>query len=1398
MGGFPNVTIKSFEMPGDDPNGGILVELGTVLVSPSPVGVQLGTIQMQIGYDGVNLGLVSAEGITLSQGDNEIKLKGTLVPQTDETALTKVGTLFSNYVGGKMSQTQATGVSAAPDGTNSIGWLSEGFQSVRLNVGLGAGKPLDIIKSVELGYLDLTFNKDKPYSPLLTAPNVVAGFQIPFGFSLNITEVKQDLQMANNDTGSFATISAPFVPSQSDQQTGQLKFPMNNDSIVAIDGKENDFNGYTYALTAQEAYSFQVLGEATTKTQTPIGNITLGGINLNVSTTLHGMQFLNSTPTIINSLDVTGGETDHMNLAINVTMGNPSDFSIFTGDVSFDMKSDNTKLGTVYLNQLKLNRGDNTVIATAAFDPKSSSVGQNLLSSFVMGKDNGVNIAGNDQSTPIASLAGALGAISIDSTLPGLKSPLIQSSKLTVLNDTLKTGIVNVQVAIANPFSANLSITSVKSAVTYSGMPVGNINQDISNQPFNVPGHATAESQALNMNMNLEPSAVALLLRDLATKMHLDTRPLDALLTMGGFHIKGQEQVSADPKLFDGFDISKYVMDAMKALAVDLQLESGLTIGEYVNTLQFAQNNVTTITDETVTGLIPVVGQPIVQQIVDGAKLGFKTITLSEPTDTSFKVQMVGSITNTGPMSASISFPQPLTVSWKGKELGKVTMETIKTQPNVGAEFNVSGDFSIADSNYMGEFAAFMINNDDFEWNIVSNQGVAVDAIGYNFTNINMTKNVLLGGAKAFKDCVSITKFDLPANDPAGGIQLITQTVIKNPSQVGFNLAGAGFESYFNDILLGPLASDGAAVFPPLGTSQMQMKGRLIKQDSQEGLDAITEVFSNYLSAKNSTLEVKGVSGSGPNGQVGWLTTGFKSIDIKNVILPGPDKVPELIPSITLHEMELDFTVADYAPLMSSNLVNAQLKNPFGFPLGVSSLNMELDASYQQHIAAHMVVPDVDATTDASGLITTAFKDVPFDVYDDGQTTFNSFTKALTESSNVTFGMKGAANSIADTAVGSLKLSNISYDIESSIAGFNNFEGKTTIVKQVVTGGTPDWIEVTLTVAFNNPSNITITIGDLTFDSIWKEKGDSIGQVFMKDIVIKPGNNTFDCMMHMMNKNHKDYIDDIVSIYMTNSHAPLTISGTPESTAIKSIQDALSTVRLDTIMAGIDSHLVERTDVTAKVAVIFTHKAETTVTLNNPLGTPYTVTKVEAEIVNPNDGKPYKMGSIDYELPDPVTVPPGGQVKTDSWPVDIDANALELLGLLGNGEISIDITQNVTVKVGETDGGYPSYFYYYQNNVPCGLDIKLLGMSLPTDEDGKKKDDGNSTGDAVSSAASAATSAGGAVASGVSDTVDSLTGGDSSKDDSSKDTSDSSKDSSDSSKDSSSDSSSGSSDSASS
>ncbi|KAF7731541.1 hypothetical protein EC973_009305 [Apophysomyces ossiformis] len=1331
MNGFPQVSIKSFQLPSDAPQGGINVELGTVLVSPSPIGVQLGTIKMGVGYDGVDLGLVAAENITLQKGENNIVLKGVLKKQTDQAALDKIGVLFSNYIAGKLSNTTATGLSCAPDGVNPVTWLSDGFKSVQLNVALAAPEPLKLINSVSMGYLDLKFSQNAPYAPVASAPAVVAGFSIPFGFSLNITEVQQSIALGTNTTD-FAVIQVPYVPSQSDQKTGKLQFALNNNAITALPGKESVFNDYTYALTAKDLYTFSVAGNASTKTQTPIGPITLSGITFKVPTSLHGLQFLNSTPTVINSLDVVGGTEQNLQLAINVSMTNPSDFSISTGDVSFAMKADNDRLGTVTLKNLTLVRGSNTVMASAEFNPKASTTGQNLLSTFVMGKDNAVDIAGFDTSTNIASLIGGLEQVSIGSTLPGLKSPLIQGSTLQVLPDSVTTNVVHVQVKIANPFSAGLTITKVVSAVTYEGMPVGNINQDISSNPIVIPGHGTVDSPPLNMEMNLEPAVVAMLMRDLAVKANLDTHPLDALLGMGGFHVQGQQSIAPDANLFNGFNISNFVMEAMKSLKVDLQLESGLTIGQYKNDLRFAQSNVATATDSSITRLIPIVGQPIVQQIVEGAKLSFESIILSAPTDTSFKVQMKGSITNTGPMAASIGFPQPLTVAWEGKEIGKVSMPVIQAQANVGAQFDVSGDFSVTDGAHMTKFAAYMINNDNFLWDIYTND-VSVSALGFTFNNIHMEKFVKLTGAKGFKDCVTINSFDLPANDPAGGIQLIAQTTIRNPSQVGFNLNGVGFDSFFKDVYLGPLASKGMASFPPGGTANMEMQGRLIHQDSQKGLDAVTQVFENYLSANNSIMSVKGASGSGPNGQVSWLTNAFKTLTIENVILPGPKEKPTLIPAITMKNMQLDFTKDPYAPPTGSKQVEAQLKNPFGFPLGVSSLNMDVTATYQGNPVANLKVPDSKASTSPQGVVTTAFSDVPFKVYDKSHPLFDGFVALLTAAPQVTFGLKGVSNAVADTAVGSLKLPGIGFDVPTSLAGFNNFDGKNTILSLTVVGATAEYIQIALKVAFNNPSQISIKVGDINFRTIMNEFNADIGPVFMKDVTIVPGQNTFDCEMHMQSTN-LPALSKMLTYYMTGVSVPLTIKGTEQSTNIQPLKHGLSTVHLATAMQGIKANLVASTTVSASLFEILGKKAKATVTLNNPLGTKYTIVKVESKVIYSKLGTPFQVGHIDYQLASPVTVPAGGQATAEGWPVEIDAPVDKLLQMLKGPQV-VDIQQTVTMVLGD---GFKGQMFYAQNDVPNKVDITGLGgLLLPKVPDTTTTAPANATQTAVASSTTA-------------------------------------------------------------
>ncbi|SAM05156.1 hypothetical protein [Absidia glauca] len=1330
MGGFKDVKIQSFNLPANDPTGGILVELGTVMKSPSPIGIQLGTIQLNIGYQGVNLGMVSASNVTLVKGDNTIPLKGSIKPLTNPADLEKVGVMFSTYVSGGTAQTSATGVSAAPDGHTPINWLTEAFKSVQMNVGLSnQGGPLKIINAVSMGYLDLKFDANNPYSPTVSAPNVVADFSIPFGFTLNITDVTQNITMNTNSTGNFSELIVPWVKAQSDQQAGKLQFPITNAVLAALPGKNDAFNSYTYDLTSSDLYTFGVSGQATTKTLTPIGEITLGGITFAVPTALHGLQFLNSTPTVINSVDMMGGTSEALQLDIGVTMGNPSDFSMSVGDVTFAMFAEATQVGTVTLANLTLQRGDNTVIAKANFDPKSSQQGQGMLTAFVMGQNSSAAIGGFENSTAIASLVKALSAVKIDTTLPGLKEPLIQSGALTVLPDTVQTSIVNVAVTIKNPFTAGLAITKVKSAATYKGMPVGNIDQDISSNPFVISGHANGVSPQLNMQMNLEPAAVALLMRDLAVDANLDTKALDSLLGMGGFHIQGQEDVTPSASVFDGFNISSYVLQAMKALKADLALESTLQVGDYVDVLSFSQNAVQINADDTVTRLIPIVGQPIVQQIVNGAELGFETLILSDPTNNNAKVQMKGSITKTGPMAATINFPSPLTVRWQGRTLGTATMPAIQALADKGAQFDVPSTLVITDQDAMQDFATYMINNEDFVWDIVSDD-VAVTALGFTFTGIKMEKFVTLKGANGFKGAVTINQFNLPSNEPNNdGITLIADTTIVNPSQVGFNLNTVAFNSYYKDVLVGPLgASPGN--FAPAASSKIQMKGKMIPQKTQHGLDMITEVFENYLAAKNSILSVQGDYASGPAGQVGWLTQAFKSLKIENVILPGPPEKPVLIPSITMMNMQLDFTKDPYAAPASSTEVRAQLKNPFGFPLGVTKLSMEVDAQAANHKMAHLSVPTQSATTDNTGMVKTQFSNVPFKVYGDSHDLFSGFLMSLTQASSAAFGLAGVSNALTQTAVGNLQLDGISFDVTTTMAGLGNLGGKTDILSLVIAGGTKDYVLVKTVVAFTNPSQITISVGDINFSAKTTDGTYTVGQVFIKDTIIKPGVNQYNAEFHLAGPSA--VIGHLFTNYLTNVQMPLSIVGTPESTAIEPLKKALGSVKLATTMNGIQANLIVSVKVIIKVDELLAGKSTSVATLKNPFETPYVLNGLKADVYFPSTiSGTFKVGHVD-SIPGPCTIPAGGTASCDPWTVIMDAGLDKLIEILVADEKVLNMQQNISCLVGGSDG-YSSEFYYAQDRVPTEVEFDAGLFAIPLSPKVNTTESANTTSTASTS-----------------------------------------------------------------
>lgn len=262
-----------------------------------------------------------------------------------------------------------------------------------------------------------------------------------------------------------------------------------------------------------------------------------------------------------------------------------------------------------------------------------------------------------------------------------------------------------------------------------------------------------------------------------------------------------------------------------------------------------------------------------------------------------------------------------------------------------------------------------------------------------------------------------------------------------------------------------------------------------------------------------------------------------------------------------------------------------------------------------------------------------------------------------------------------------------------------------------VTGGTSEYILVKLSIAMTNPSQITITLGDMKLITNMDEFNSAVGDVFLKDVTIKPGNNTMDVEMHM-GGDDKKALQQLLSDYMTGATVPLTITGSQDATEIEPLKDALSTIKLTTTMTGIKDKLVDSVYVSAGLDALTTHEAKTKITLTNPIGTEFSINSIEAVVYTTLNGNRFQVGHIDYKLPSAFKVPSGEQATSEEMPVTVDADIGQLLELLFNAkDLKFDIYQNASVIVGEGDG-FASTLYYYQMQVPATLDFNILGLSL--------------------------------------------------------------------------------------
>jgi hypothetical protein len=259
----------------------------------------------------------------------------------------------------------------------------------------------------------------------------------------------------------------------------------------------------------------------------------------------------------------------------------------------------------------------------------------------------------------------------------------------------------------------------------------------------------------------------------------------------------------------------------------------------------------------------------------------------------------------------------------------------------------------------------------------------------------------------------------------------------------------------------------------PLSSTTLSLAGRLVHQDSADGLAAVSTLFNNFVHGIDSPVTVVGAS-AGPS-SVTWLNEGIKALSV-DTVLPNQGKI-NIIKSISLNQMELLFTQdTAFNPSTGTNDTTAAFTLPFNFPVDIQAIEQNLTASFKGQSFATLDIPKGPAKTDVGPrIIHLTFNNVPFAVFDDQHQTFDDFIAATTIGDSVELSLSGTSNADAMTAVGLLGLTDIEFSVSTTIAGLQGLSAKPASVSNLdVNHGFSDFLLIKLDSSLFNPRLVAI------------------------------------------------------------------------------------------------------------------------------------------------------------------------------------------------------------------------------------------------------------------------------------------------------------------------------------
>lgn len=247
-----------------------------------------------------------------------------------------------------------------------------------------------------------------------------------------------------------------------------LKSQANVKDVEAL----SEFN--LFAISADK-FQWKIQGSATVETS---------GLHLpiNIDKTVEMIGFNNfPIPPVINRINITNGTPTVITNEIVATFTNDANIAITFGqDVEFTLKSDNIKIGTGIIPDLDLQTGVfpvnaivylSAVVGTAEYDQLMK-----VISNFTTGYPSPVTMGPFQATSTIQWLEAGLASMNLQSAIPGLTQPLIDSVDMYPIDGDIR---IPFTMYMTNPIDTIYKLSHIDAIIYSNGIAISSIHSDV-------------------------------------------------------------------------------------------------------------------------------------------------------------------------------------------------------------------------------------------------------------------------------------------------------------------------------------------------------------------------------------------------------------------------------------------------------------------------------------------------------------------------------------------------------------------------------------------------------------------------------------------------------------------------------------------------------------------------------------------------------------------------------------------------------------------------------------------------------------------------------------------------------------------------------------------------------